>query len=87
VFSEFIGNYHHAPIAAVSSLIYSILGVIKGSETALTSENYFLDHNTYVNLSARTQATFARKRKEIYTLFEAYLKMKRDRGEYDAADR
>ena len=87
MFSEFIGNYHHAPIAAASLLIYSILGVIKGSETALTSENYFLDCITYVNLSARTQATFASKRKEIYALFEAYLKLKRDRGEYDAADR
>ena len=69
------------------SVYYSILGVIKGSETTLTSENYFLDYDTYLNFSARTQATFASKRKEIYALFEAYLKMKRDRGEYDAADR
>jgi hypothetical protein len=53
----------------------------------LDSETHFLDYETYVNLSARTQATFASRRKEIYTLFESYLKMKRNRREYDAADR
>ncbi|KAH8984681.1 hypothetical protein EDB92DRAFT_1885663 [Lactarius akahatsu] len=63
------------------------IGVIKGSEMTLDSETHFLDHETYLNLSARTQATFASKRKEIYVLFETYLKMKRDRREYDAADR
>jgi hypothetical protein len=40
-----------------------------------------------VNLSARSQATFASRRKEIYTLFESYLKMKRSGREHDAADR
>ena len=63
------------------------LGVIKGSETTLNSENHFLDYDTYSNLSARTQATFASKRNEIYSLFEIYTKKKRDRREYDAADR
>ena len=53
----------------------------------LDSESHFLDYETYLNLSARTQATFASRRKEIYTLFESYLKMKRNRREYDAADR
>jgi hypothetical protein len=53
----------------------------------LDSKTHFLDYETYVNLSARTQATFASRRKEIYTLFESYLKMKRNRREYDAADR
>ena len=66
---------------------YSLLGVIKGSETTLNSENHFLDYDTYSNLSARTQATFARKRNEIYSLFEIYMKKKRERREYDAADR
>ncbi|KAI0286423.1 hypothetical protein BC826DRAFT_1108859 [Russula brevipes] len=70
------------------SLVFSeFMGVIKGSETTLNSENHFLDYDTYSNLSARTQATFAGKRKEIYALFEAYRKMKRKRQEYDAADR
>ncbi|KAI9436974.1 hypothetical protein H4582DRAFT_1853973 [Lactarius indigo] len=63
------------------------IGVIKGSEMTLDSETHFLDYETYLNLSSRTQATFASKRKEIYALFETYLKMKRDRREYDAADR
>jgi len=50
-------------------------------------EDYFLDYDTYSNLSARTQATFASKRNEIYSLFEVYMKKKRERREYDAADR
>ncbi|KAI9453660.1 hypothetical protein BJY52DRAFT_1288007 [Lactarius psammicola] len=70
------------------SLVFSeFMGVIKGSEMTLDSETHFLDYETYLNLSARTQATFASRRKEIYLLFETYLKMKRDRREYDAADR
>ncbi|KAH9971205.1 hypothetical protein BGW80DRAFT_1322645 [Lactifluus volemus] len=70
------------------SLVFSeFMGVIKGSEMTLDSESHFLDYETYLNLSSRTQATFACKRKEIYALFEAYLRMKCDRREYDAADR
>jgi hypothetical protein len=53
----------------------------------LDSDTHFLESEAYLNLSVRTQATFASRRKEIYLLFEAYLKMKRDRREYDAADR
>ena len=81
-----MGNCHahyHCP----SSVDYYFLGVIKGSETTLNSENHFLDYDTYSNLSARTQSTFARKRNEIYSLFEIYMKKKRERREYDAADR
>ncbi|KAH9005752.1 hypothetical protein EDB86DRAFT_2795497 [Lactarius hatsudake] len=71
-----------------ASLVFSeFMGVIKGSEMTLDSETHFLDYETYVNLSARTQATFASRRKDIYILFETYLKMKRSRREYDAADR
>jgi hypothetical protein len=69
------------------SVDHSLLGVIKGSETTLDSESHFLDRDTYSNLSARTQATFASKRSEIYSLFEIYMKKKRERREYDAADR
>ncbi|KAF8261742.1 hypothetical protein EI94DRAFT_1745299 [Lactarius quietus] len=70
------------------SLVFSeFMGVIKGSEMTLDSETHFLDYEAYLNLSARTQATFASRRKEIYSIFETYLKMKRDRREYDAADR
>ncbi|KAN0138675.1 hypothetical protein V8E53_003663, partial [Lactarius tabidus] len=70
------------------SLVFSeFMGVIKGSEMTLDSDTHFLDYETYLNLSARTQATFAGRRKEIYALFESYLKMKRNRREYDAADR
>ncbi|KAF8460963.1 hypothetical protein DFH94DRAFT_790038 [Russula ochroleuca] len=71
-----------------ASLVFSeFMGVIKGSEITLNSENHFLDYDTYSNLSSRTQATFASKRHEIYSLFEIYMKKKRDRREYDAADR
>jgi hypothetical protein len=86
VFSEFMGNCH-PHCRCRSSVDYLFLGVIKGSETTLNSENNFLDYDTYSNLSERTQATFARKRNEIYSLFETYIKKKRERREYDAADR
>ena len=81
-----MGNCH-AKYRYQSSVDYSFLGVIKGSETTIDSENHFLDYDTYSNLSTRTQATFARKRNEIYSLFEIYSKKKRERKEYDAADR
>jgi hypothetical protein len=81
-----MGNYH-VHHRCRSSVDYSFLGVIKGSETTLNSENHFLDYDAYLNLSARTQATFARRRSEIYSLFEIYMKKKRERREYDAADR
>lgn len=81
-----MGN-HHAHYCRCTPVDYCFLGVIKGSEITLNSENHFLDYETYSNLSERTQATFARKRSEIYSLFEIYMKKKRERREYDAADR
>ncbi|KAI0258666.1 hypothetical protein BC834DRAFT_835038 [Gloeopeniophorella convolvens] len=70
------------------SLVFSeFMGVIKGSEQTLASEAYSLDYDTYLSLSSRTQSTFANRRGDIYALFEAYLKIKRERGEYDAPDR
>lgn len=82
-----MGNCPCTHYRCCSSVNYFFLGVIKGSETTLDSENHFLDYDTYSNLSARTQATFASKRNEIYSLFEIYMKKKRERREYDAADR
>ncbi|KAI0061021.1 P-loop containing nucleoside triphosphate hydrolase protein [Artomyces pyxidatus] len=70
------------------SLVFSeFMGVIKGSEQTLSSEEPYLDYKTYLDLSTRAQSTFASKRLEIYNLFQAYLKMKRERRDYDAADR
>ncbi|KAI9068145.1 hypothetical protein FKP32DRAFT_1672451 [Trametes sanguinea] len=63
------------------------MGVIKGSELALHHPRGYLDRETYCNLSHRTQATFASQRDNIYRLFQAYLKRKKERGDYDAADR
>ena len=51
------------------------------------SDDFLMDRDAYMDLSCRTQATFATKRSEIYQLFQAYLKMKRELGHYDAADR
>lgn len=42
---------------------------------------------SYCKLSHRTQATFASQRENIYRLFQAYLKKKKERRDYDAADR
>ena len=62
-------------------------GVIKGSEEALAHPEGYLDMESYCKLSHRTQATFASQRENIYSLFQAYLKKKKERGDYDAADR
>ncbi|KAI0321916.1 hypothetical protein OF83DRAFT_135754 [Amylostereum chailletii] len=70
------------------ALVFSeFMGVIKGSEQTLSLPHPFLDRDAYLNLSARTQATFASRRKQVYALFEAYIKMRRERRDYDAADR
>ncbi|KAI0809044.1 hypothetical protein BC629DRAFT_1437282 [Irpex lacteus] len=64
-----------------------IMGVIKGSKEAVSTEKGFLDWRAYANLSQRGQATFATRREVIYSLFQAYTKKKQERREWDAADR
>ena len=54
---------------------------------SLQSEEGFMDREVYVNLSTRQQGTFAGRREIVYTLFEAYTKRRRERREWDAADR
>ncbi|PCH33046.1 hypothetical protein WOLCODRAFT_62498 [Wolfiporia cocos MD-104 SS10] len=63
------------------------MGVIKGSELSLNSATGYLDKDAYLGLSHRTQGTFINQRELIYSLFMVYLKRKRERGDYDAADR
>lgn len=68
-------------------MFYTSVGVIKGSEEALAYSDGFLDQSGYERLSSRTQPAFAHQRTVIYQLFEAYLKLKRQRGHHDTADR
>ena len=63
------------------------MGVIKGSEDAIGTKHRCLDRESYKLLSARSQGTFFHKRDDIYDLFMAYTKLKRQRQDYDAADR
>ncbi|KAI1785420.1 hypothetical protein LXA43DRAFT_132940 [Ganoderma leucocontextum] len=63
------------------------MGVIKGSELALDRPEGYLTKEAYNGLSYRTQGTFANQRENVYKLFEAYVKRKKARGDYDAADR
>ncbi|KAM5542264.1 hypothetical protein V8D89_004137 [Ganoderma adspersum] len=63
------------------------MGVIKGSELALERPEGHLTKEAYNELSHRTQGTFANQRETVYKLFEAYVKRKKARGDYDAADR
>lgn len=63
------------------------MGVIRGSEQTLETEAGYLDRVAYERLSARSQPTFARQREQIYQLFEAYLKRKRELRTDDPADR
>ena len=61
--------------------------MIKGSESSLHAEHGFLNRQQYTDLSNRTQATFSSRRETLYNLFEAYAKLKRSRGDWDAPDR
>ncbi|KAK7678070.1 hypothetical protein QCA50_019011 [Cerrena zonata] len=63
------------------------MGIIKGSEMTLTSNTGYLDSATYLGLSHRAADTFASSREEIYHLFEVYLRLKKEYGDNDAADR
>ncbi|TBU21885.1 hypothetical protein BD311DRAFT_811916 [Dichomitus squalens] len=69
------------------SLVFGeFMGVIKGSELALERPEGHLSKDMYHGLSHRTQGTFANQRETVYKLYEAYLKKKKARGDYDAAD-
>lgn len=84
VFSELTGNF----FAMVANPIFnSNLGVIQGSEEALSQDNRFLDKTTYENLSHRTQYAFVGRRGTIHAIFMLYRQQKRKDDEYDAADR
>ncbi|EKM55346.1 uncharacterized protein PHACADRAFT_208864 [Phanerochaete carnosa HHB-10118-sp] len=70
------------------ALIFAeIMGVIKGSESALQTAEGHIDEGTYVSLSHRQQGMFAGRREAVYELFSAYLRLKRQRRDWDAADR
>ncbi|KAI5997138.1 hypothetical protein EDD15DRAFT_2162997 [Pisolithus albus] len=69
-------------------LVFSeFMGVIKGSEAAFHSPNGILDRHTYVNLSTRTYPVFAGDRHSLYSAFELYSQLKREKYAYDMADR
>ena len=63
------------------------MGVIKGSEDTIGTRHRCLDRESYNLLSARSQGTFSHRRDDIYDLFKAYTRLKRQRQDYDAADR
>jgi hypothetical protein len=70
------------------ALVYSeFLGVIKGSEATLKRDEGYIDRDTYLKLSHRSNSLFASRRDIIWRLFEVYLKRKRSLGHRDAADR
>ncbi|KAH6917671.1 hypothetical protein BKA70DRAFT_1139349 [Coprinopsis sp. MPI-PUGE-AT-0042] len=70
------------------SLVYGeFVGVIEGSEAALSQTTRYLDQSTYEGLSHRTQHVYTKHRDIVYTLFLAFLKQKRLNGDHDVADR
>ncbi|KAI9567008.1 P-loop containing nucleoside triphosphate hydrolase protein [Boletus coccyginus] len=69
-------------------LVFSeFMGVIKGSERSLSYPDGFLDNKAYRSLSARSNPTFAKQRRALYAIFEAYCKLKNERRHHDVADR
>jgi hypothetical protein len=73
-------------LGADPALVFGeILGVIKGSEKAIGTQQRCLDRDTY--LSSGRQGMFSHRKEDVYELFIAYTKRKRQNQEYDAADR
>ncbi|GBE80111.1 predicted protein [Sparassis crispa] len=72
-----------------ATLVFAeFMGVIKGSEEALASSAKYLDKDNYQKLkNRRSHAIVANQADVIYQLFLIYSRMKRERGEYDVADR
>jgi len=62
-----------------------ILGVIKGSEKTIGTQQRCLDRDTYS--SSGLQGSVSLTKETVYDLFTTYTKLKRQRQEYDAADR
>ncbi|KAH7884002.1 hypothetical protein F5I97DRAFT_1631620 [Phlebopus sp. FC_14] len=71
-----------------SWLVFSeFIGIIRGSENTLARPDGCLDKETYCNLSSRSNPMFARQREAIYSIFQAYCKLKRQYRQHDIADR
>ncbi|KIP05323.1 hypothetical protein PHLGIDRAFT_154223 [Phlebiopsis gigantea 11061_1 CR5-6] len=68
------------------SVFAEFMGIIRGSEQALRNREGYLDRDSYCALSHRIGTMHASK-ESVYSLFEAYVKRKMHRREYDAADR
>ena len=63
------------------------MGVIKGSGDTIGTRNRCLDQESYKSLSFRNQGILSHQRDDIYQLFMAYTKLKKEYQDYDAADR
>ena len=73
------------PKADPALVFGEILGVIKGSEKTVGTQQRCLDRETY--LSSDRQGMLPHAKEAVYNLFVAYTKLKQQRQEYDAADR
>lgn len=69
-------------------LVFSeFMGIVKGSEHALTCPEGVLDRPNYLHLPHRSNPNFANQRGILYDIFEIYTKTKRQRRHHDVADR
>lgn len=69
-------------------LVFSeFMGIVKGSEHALTCPEGVLNRASYLCLPHRSNPNFANQRGILYDIFEIYTKVKRQRRHYDVADR
>ncbi|KAG0703070.1 hypothetical protein DFH29DRAFT_918710 [Suillus ampliporus] len=69
-------------------LVFSeFMGIVKGSEHALSCTEGVLDRPNYLRLPHRSNPNFANQRGILYDMFESYTKFKRQRRHHDVADR
>lgn len=81
-----VSRVTHVTLEVDPALVFGeILGVIKGSEQALSTPQRCLDRDTY--LSSGRRGMLSHTKDAVYDLFAEYTKLKRESQEYDAADR
>ncbi|KDQ15746.1 hypothetical protein BOTBODRAFT_31632 [Botryobasidium botryosum FD-172 SS1] len=90
-FEDFVSQYwtdHLLTKDLDPAIVWSeIMGVIRGSETAVETMNGYLSESQYLKLSRRAQTTFAKYPAQVYGIFEAYMKRKKNSGVVDPAER
>ncbi|KAG1728187.1 P-loop containing nucleoside triphosphate hydrolase protein [Suillus paluster] len=71
----------------IKQLLNPHIGIIKGSEQALSCPDGVLDRSSYIRISRRSNPISANHMDSVYDIFEIYKKFKKYKYHLDVADR